>query len=81
MIRINRRSKTINKKRKKKNDTKFMSGWNLFVREAKAGNFRGTRSMRTMRSLSRAAGSKQRRNEIGRTIDYRNSRACWSRRC
>ena len=80
MIRINRRSKTINKKRKKKRH-EIYEWLESFVRGAKAGNFRGTRSMRTMRSLSRAAGSKQRRTEIGRTIDYRNSRACWSRRC
>jgi len=35
-----------------------MSDWNLFVREARAGNFRENRSL-AMRSLSRGAGSKQ----------------------
>ena len=35
-----------------------MSAWNLFVRQARAGNFRGTRSS-AMRSSSRVAGSEQ----------------------
>jgi len=52
-----------------------MSDWNLFVREARAGNFRGTRSL-AMRSLSRGAGSKQCKQESGRRIDFFKSRAC-----
>jgi len=50
--------------------------WNLFVREA--GNFRGNRSL-AMRSLSRGAGSKQCRQESGRRINFKNSRA-WRNR-
>ena len=43
-----------------------MSDWNLFVREARAGNFRGTR-----RSLWRGAGSKRCRQGSGRRIDFK----------
>jgi len=46
-----------------------MSDWNLFVREATVGNFRGTQSL-AMRSSSRGAGSKQYRQESGRRIDF-----------
>ena len=41
-----------------------MSDWNLFVREARPGNFRGNRSL-AMRSLSRGARSKHCRLESG----------------
>jgi len=43
--------------------------YQCFVREARAGNFRGTRSL-AMRSLSRRAGSKQciGRNPVGELI-------------
>ena len=57
-----------------------MSDWNPFVREARAGNFRGTQSL-AMRSLSHGEGGKQCRQESGRRIDLKNLRACWSRRC
>jgi len=57
-----------------------MSDWNVFVREARAGNFRGNRSL-AMRSLSSGAGSKQRRQKSGRRIDFKNTLACWSRHC
>jgi len=48
-----------------------MSDWNLFVREAMAGNFRRTRSL-AIRSLSRGAGSEQCRQESGRRVDFKN---------
>jgi len=47
-----------------------VSAWNLFVRQARAGNFRGTRSS-AMRSLSRVAGSEQYRRESGRRIEFK----------
>jgi len=48
-----------------------MSDWNPFVREARAGNFRGTQSL-AMRSLSHGEGGKQCRQESGRRIDLKN---------
>jgi len=52
-----------------------MSDWNLFVRDVRAENFRGNRSL-AMRSLSRGAGSKPCRQASGRRINFKKSRAC-----
>ena len=47
---------------------KFTSDWNLFVREARAGSFRGTRSLANI--VARTRKYKQCRQESGRRINF-----------